>query len=206
MLTLFKEIFTWWNGQTLGTRLQTIFFGKLVGEDELGNKYYQNKKGKRWVIYNGEVEASKIPNDWYSWMHHTNNKIENIHNGKTSFALIFIIFFQIIFLKVNSETNIYSEKFAEILVLDKVSSKTTKLKLTIGKELFFQNLNINILKCQNSKFDDDPEVTAFMQVIDLKNKDKDKVFVFNDWTFASSPSIRPFDHPVYDIWLKKCYS
>ena len=131
---------------------------------------------------------------------------KNINLGKVSFALIFILFFQIIFLNANSETNIYGEKFAEILVLDKVSSKTTKLKLTIGEELFFQNLNINILKCQNSKFDDDPEVTAFMQVIDLKNKDKDKVFVFNDWTFASSPSIRPFDHPVYDIWLKKCYS
>ena len=131
---------------------------------------------------------------------------KNINLGKVSFALIFILFFQIIFLKVNSETNIYNEKFAEILVLDKVSSKTTKLKLIVGKEFFFQNLNINILKCQNSKFDDDPEVTAFMQVIDLKNKDKDKVFVFNDWTFASSPSIRPFDHPVYDIWLKKCYS
>ena len=76
MLTFFKEIFTWWNGQTFGTRLQTTFFGKLVGEDELGNKYYQNKKGKRWVIYNGEVEASKIPNEWYSWMHYLNNKIE----------------------------------------------------------------------------------------------------------------------------------
>lgn len=131
---------------------------------------------------------------------------KNINLGKVRFTLIFILFFQIIFQKANSETNLYSEKFAEILVLDKVSSKTTKLKLTIGEELFFQNLNINILKCQNSKFDDDPEVTAFMQVIDLKNKDKDKVFVFNDWTFASSPSIRPFDHPVYDIWLKKCYS
>ncbi len=131
---------------------------------------------------------------------------KNINLGKVSFALFFILLFQIFFLKANSETNIYSEKFAEILVLDKVSSKTTKLKLTIGEELLFQNLNINILKCQNSKFDDDPEVTAFMQVIDLKNKDKDKVFVFNDWTFASSPSIRPFDHPVYDIWLKKCYS
>ena len=125
----------------------------------------------------------------------------NIKLGKASFALIFILFFQIIFLKANSETNLYSEKFAEILVLDIVSSKTTKLKLTIGEELLFQNLNINILKCQNSKFDDDPEVTAFMQVIDLKNKDKDKVFVFNDWTFASSPSIRPFDHPVYDLSL-----
>ena len=131
---------------------------------------------------------------------------KNTNLGKVSFALIFILLFQIIFLKANSETNLYSEKFAEILVLDKVSSKTTKLKLTIGEELLFQNLNINILKCQNSKFDDDPEVTAFMQVIDLKNKDKDKVFVFNDWTFASSPSIRPFDHPVYDIWLKNCYS
>ena len=131
---------------------------------------------------------------------------KNINLGKVSSVLIFILLFQIIFIKANSETSIYSEKFAEILVLDKVSSKTTKLKLKIGEELFFQNLNIHILKCQNSKFDDDPEVTAFMQVIDLKNKDKDKVFVFNDWTFASSPSLRPFDHPVYDVWLKKCYS
>ena len=131
---------------------------------------------------------------------------KNIKLGKVKFTFIFIIFFQIFIFKVNSETSLYTEKFAEILVLDKVSSKTTKLKLIIGEELFFQNLNINILKCQNSQFDDDPEVTAYMQVIDLKNKDKDKVFVFNDWTFASSPSIRPFDHPVYDIWLKKCYS
>ena len=66
--------------------------------------------------------------------------------------------------------------------------------------------NRNILKCNNSKFDDDPEVTAYMQVRDTVNKDDNKVFIFNDWTFASSPSIRPFDHPVYDIWLKKCYS
>ena len=131
---------------------------------------------------------------------------KNINLGKVSSVLFFILIFQIIFIKANSETSLYSEKFAEILVLDKVSSKTTKFKLKIGEEFFFQNLNINILKCQNSKFDDNPEVTAFMQVIDLKNKDKDKVFVFNDWTFASSPSIRPFDHPVYDIWLKKCYS
>ena len=57
----------------------TIFFGKLVGEDNSGNKYYESKSGKRWVIYNGEVEASKIPSEWYSWMHHTGNKIENSH-------------------------------------------------------------------------------------------------------------------------------
>ncbi len=130
---------------------------------------------------------------------------KNINLGKVKILLI-IIFFQIISYKANSEISISGEKFAEIIVLDKVSSKTTKLKLIIGEEFFFQNLNIHILKCKNSKFDDDPEVTAYMQVIDLKSKDKDKVFIFNDWTFASSPSIRPFDHPVYDIWLKKCYS
>ena len=62
MLTFIKEILTWWNRQTFGTRLQTIFFGKFVGEDEFGNKYYENKKRKkRWVIYKGEIEATKIP-------------------------------------------------------------------------------------------------------------------------------------------------
>ena len=79
MLTMFKEIFTWWNHQTLGTRIQTFFFGKYVGKDDSGNKYYQSNSGKRWVIYNGEVEASKIPEEWYSWIHHISNKIENSH-------------------------------------------------------------------------------------------------------------------------------
>ena len=82
MLTVFKEIFTWWNHQTLGTRLTVLFYGKLVGKDTFGNKYYQTKKGKRFIIYNGEVDASKIPNEWYSWMHHLNNKIENNHDLK----------------------------------------------------------------------------------------------------------------------------
>jgi len=79
MLTLFKEIFTWWNHQTLGTRLTVFFFGKFVGSDDSGNKYYETKKGKRFIIYNGEVDASKIPDEWYSWMHFTPNKIENFH-------------------------------------------------------------------------------------------------------------------------------
>ena len=82
MLTIIKEIFTWWNRQTLGTHIFTIFSGKLVGKDEYGNKYYESKKGKRWVIYNGEVEASKIPSEWYSWIHFTKNKIENLHEIK----------------------------------------------------------------------------------------------------------------------------
>ena len=82
MLTVFKEIFIWWNRQTLGTRLHTLFFGKFVGTDNIGNKYYKSKSGKRWVIYKGEVDASKIPSEWYSWMHHTNNKIQNLHELK----------------------------------------------------------------------------------------------------------------------------
>ena len=82
MLTIFKQIFTWWNQQTFGTRLQIFFSGKLVGEDKNGNKYYESKSGRRWVIYNGEVEASKIPNEWYSWMHYIKNKIENEHELK----------------------------------------------------------------------------------------------------------------------------
>ena len=82
MLTLFKKIFIWWNQDTFGTRLKTIFFGKLVGTDESGNNYYESKDGKRWVIYLDEIDASKIPVEWFSWIHHTNNKIEKNHELK----------------------------------------------------------------------------------------------------------------------------
>ena len=71
----FKIIFTWWNNQTLGTFLKTLFFGKYVGSDEQGNKYYQSKKNERWVIYANNIEATKITSDWYLWMHHTIDKI-----------------------------------------------------------------------------------------------------------------------------------
>ncbi len=80
MLTFLKKIFIWWNQETIGTKIHTFFYGKIVGEDSFGNKYYQSKSGRRWVIYKSEVDASKIPVDWYSWMHFTKNKIENDHN------------------------------------------------------------------------------------------------------------------------------
>ena len=79
MLTIIKKIFTWWNQDTFGTRIKTILFGKLVGSDSFGNKYYENKNGKRWVIYFDEIDASKIPVEWYSWMHFTPNRIEKKH-------------------------------------------------------------------------------------------------------------------------------
>jgi Uncharacterized protein conserved in bacteria len=95
--------------------------------------------------------------------------------------------------------------FIGIKIWDKVSSKNSFLKIRIGKEVKFKNLIIKPLRCRNSKFDDTPEITAYLQVKDLKNKEKDEVFVFNGWTFSSSPTINPFDHPVYDIWLINCY-
>ena len=65
------QFFTWWNGQTIGTKFFTWRKGILVGEDQFGNKYYQEKKGKRrWVIFNGLSEASMIPPGWHGWMHH----------------------------------------------------------------------------------------------------------------------------------------
>ena len=131
---------------------------------------------------------------------------KNTTLGKANVVFCILIIFQLFSFSVYSEKDQINEKFAELNILDKVSSKTSSIKVKIGEEIIFQNLLINILKCQNSKFDDDPEVTAYMQVTDLKSTNKNKVYVFNDWTFASSPSIRPFDHPVYDIWLKKCYS
>ena len=80
MLTIFKQIFTWWNQETIGTKIKTFFYGKYVGTDSFGNKYYESRKKKRWVIYSGEIDASKIPAEWYSWIHHTPNRIENNHD------------------------------------------------------------------------------------------------------------------------------
>ena len=116
--------------------------------------------------------------------------------------LFFLIFLLFIF---NLKSFASDSNLVEIKILDKVSSKTSQLSLSIGEEKRFENLIIKVLKCKNSEFDDNPEVTAYMQVQDITLKNNDKVFVFNGWTFSSSPSVSLFDHPVYDIWLIKCY-
>ena len=77
-----KILFTWWNKQTIGTLLKTLFFGKYVGRDELGNKYYKNKNDERWVIYSKEIDATKITSDWFMWMHHTIDKIPDNNEEK----------------------------------------------------------------------------------------------------------------------------
>ena len=128
----------------------------------------------------------------------------NIQLGKVK---LLVFFFLIIFCNISftDESN-YEGNFIELKVLDKVSSKNYKINIKIGKEKIFKNISIKPLKCKNSKFDDNPEVIAYLQVKDLKNIGNDEVFVFNGWTFSSSPSINPFDHPVYDLWLIRCVS
>ena len=118
---------------------------------------------------------------------------------------IYIFLLNTIFINSLYPSNINEVKFVEIKVLDKVSSINSKLILEVGKDLKFENLLIKTLKCKNSEFDDNPEITAYIQVRDLNMSKNDQVFVFNGWFFSSSPSVNPFDHPVYDIWLSKCY-
>ena len=134
--------------------------------------------------------------------------IKNIKIGKVNFLKLFIIIIFIFYSSnVNSLENSESLEgnFIEIKILDKVSSKNNVLKIKIGEEQKFKNLLIKSLKCKNSEFDDNPEIIAYLQVKDLTNTNNDEVFIFNGWTFSSSPTIKPFDHPVYDIWLTKCY-
>jgi len=127
---------------------------------------------------------------------------KNIQSGKVNF-LFFLVYFFLISQPLPLIAN--EGRFVEIKILDKVSSKTDLLKLEIGKELKFKGLLIKSLKCKNSEFDDNPEITAYIQVKDMTNKDNNEVFIFNGWTFSSSPAVNPFDHAVYDIWLTRCY-
>ena len=133
---------------------------------------------------------------------------KNIAFGRINFLIIlfYCIFSNISYtVKAQENQELLEGKFIEIKILDKVSSKSNLLKIKIGEEKKFKNLSIKSLKCKNSKFDDNPEITAYLQVKDLTNNNNDEVFIFNGWTFSSSPTLKPFDHPVYDIWLIKCY-
>jgi len=131
---------------------------------------------------------------------------KNTQVGKNNFKLIYLVFLFYFFLVFNSNSKTNLEgTFTNIKILDKISSKNTLIKLKNGELKKFKDLSIKSLKCKNSEFDDNPEITAYIQVRDLNNKKNDEVFVFNGWMFSSSPSIAPFDHSVYDVWLVSCY-
>jgi len=131
---------------------------------------------------------------------------KNILAGKSKlnlFLLSILLYFFLINFSI-SENNL-DGTYTDLKILDKISSKNTLLKLKNKDLVTFKDLSIKSLKCKNSEFDDDPEITAYIQVKDLTSKNNDEVFVFNGWMFSSSPSIAPFDHPVYDVWLVNCY-
>ena len=130
-----------------------------------------------------------------------NIKVGNL--SKFLINLVFCIFFiQLSYAKSNGE---FIGTNTDIKILDKISSKNELINLRIKEEVLYKDLAIKIMKCTNSELDDNPEIKAYIQVRDLTKDDNDKVFVFNGWMFSSSPSIAPFDHPVYDIWLVNCY-
>ena len=131
---------------------------------------------------------------------------KNIQAGNNKFNFYLFIFLVYFFLIVLSNAKDSTEgTFTDLKILDKISSKNTLVKLKNGELINFKDLSIKSLKCKNSEFDDNPEITAYIQVKDLTDTNNNEVFIFNGWMFSSSPSITPFDHPVYDVWLIKCY-
>tara|TARA_B100001063_G_scaffold218267_1_gene221509 strand:- start:754 stop:1161 length:408 start_codon:yes stop_codon:yes gene_type:complete len=131
---------------------------------------------------------------------------KNIKAGNPKIILaLFIFLLQFFFsFEAKSDNNLQGQ-YTNLKILDKISSKNELVKLKNGEKYLYKDLSIKSLKCTNSEFDDNPEIKAYIQVTDLTKIDKNNVFVFNGWMFSSSPSIAPFDHPVYDIWLVNCY-
>ncbi len=131
--------------------------------------------------------------------------IKNIKVGilNNLFLNLIICFFIFLTFEAKSQNSLTGKK-TYIKILDKISSKNELVGLINKEEFTYKDLSIKSMKCMNSEFDDNPEIKAYIQVRDLTKNDNDKVYVFNGWMFSSSPSIAPFDHPVYDIWLVSC--
>tara|TARA_B100001121_G_C18556238_1_gene558113 strand:- start:149 stop:556 length:408 start_codon:yes stop_codon:yes gene_type:complete len=131
---------------------------------------------------------------------------KNIKAGKNRYYLFFLIIIitHMFSFEIMANDNLEG-KNTDIKILDKISSKNELIRLNNNEEYIYKDLAIKSVKCSDSEFDDNPEIKAYIQVRDLTKKDRNNVFVFNGWMFSSSPSIEPFDHPVYDIWLVNCY-
>ena len=113
---------------------------------------------------------------------------------------------------LNKSFNISSEPkslkddkvYINLTALDKITAKTSSIRLAVGDKKFFGSLEIQALKCQLSEGSDTSDAVAYIQVKDLSAKDNNQVFLFNGWTFASSPTLQSIDHPVYDLWVTSC--
>ena len=115
-------------------------------------------------------------------------------------------------LTLNKKENISSKSksikndkiYINLTALDKITAKTSSIRLAVGDKKFFGSLEIKALKCQLSEGEDISDTVAYIQVKDLSAKDNDQVFLFNGWTFASNPTLQSIDHPVYDLWITSC--
>ena len=94
--------------------------------------------------------------------------------------------------------------YINLTALDKITAKTSTLRLAVGEKKLYGFLEIKALKCQLSENNDSTDAVAYLQVKDISNKDNNQVFLFNGWTFASSPTLQSIDHPVYDLWITSC--
>ena len=94
--------------------------------------------------------------------------------------------------------------YINITALDKITAKTSAIRLAIGEKKFFGPLEIKALQCQLAENNDSTDTVAYLQVKDLSSKDNNQVFLFNGWTFASSPTLQSIDHPIYDLWIIGC--
>ena len=102
----------------------------------------------------------------------------------------------------NSKKN--NKIYINLKALDKITAKTSTFRLAVGEKKFFASLEIRALKCQLSESNDSVDTVAYLQVKDLSAKDNNQVFLFNGWTFASSPTLQSIDHPIYDLWITSC--
>jgi len=103
-------------------------------------------------------------------------------------------------------TNFTTSSYAVLIGLDKITAKSSELIINLDEVKKFGPLEIKILKCGKVKINNMLEDVAYMQVKDLTKNENEKVFIFNGWTFASDPSLTPFDHAIYDLQLLNCYN
>ena len=105
----------------------------------------------------------------------------------------------------NSLSAIKTDKiYINLRALNKITAKTSEIRMTTGEKKYFGSLEIKALKCQASKDKDTPDTVAYLQVKDLSSKDNNQVFLFNGWSFVSSPTLKSIDHPIYDLWVTSC--
>jgi len=94
--------------------------------------------------------------------------------------------------------------YINLTALDKITAKTSSFRMAVGDKKSFGPLEIKALKCQVYESNQSSDTVAYIQVKDLSTKDNDQVFLFNGWTFASSPTLKSIDHPIYDLWITSC--